>query len=231
MNRCKVPVPEATVKHGSSAGLSRRRRRPAHRPAGRRGPCSSGTLGALTLALIPISGSRSAPRQAMPAARRPRRWPSAIPARSGPNAWHCHWSTGTSASTASGEACSQPNAPSCAVGLPQTTTDSPLRRCIPWSLCQRGDDEPETGGQPSRTGRTGQPPTAADLPGLRAGAPARPAACSASVTSAQNRAPTLWWPTRPWKSCRAPRCHSGATMAKELDLDAVLAPGPRSRCG
>ena len=82
-------------------------------PPGHRGPRSSGTPCAGTSASIQTSGSQPAPRRNLPAMRPPRRSPSAMAARYAPNAWRCHFGIGTSASTASGAAWSQPNARRC----------------------------------------------------------------------------------------------------------------------
>jgi len=105
---------------------------PARSPAGHRGPGSSGTPCAAMSASTPASGSRPAPTPKVPGMRPPRRSPSAMAAQYALSAWRCHFGTGTSASTASGAAWSQPNARHCGSKCPTTEHAIPgLRPPIP----------------------------------------------------------------------------------------------------
>ena len=72
----------------------------------------------LTGVLIRTNGSRSAPRRAGPARKRPRRSLSVPPAGYAASAWSSRCGTGTSASTVSGAAWSPPTAHDCAAGCP-----------------------------------------------------------------------------------------------------------------
>jgi hypothetical protein len=89
---------------------------PAHPANWPPGPRSPGTPGALTPALMPTGGSRSASRQTGLAKRQPLRSPSARPAWCTPSAWPSRCGTGISASMVSGAAWSQPNERPCAAG-------------------------------------------------------------------------------------------------------------------
>jgi hypothetical protein len=68
------------------------------------------------------NGSRLAPRCTAPGARRPRRSPSAGPARCAANAWRCRCDTGMSVSMACGAAWSRPSVRDCGAGCPRTET-------------------------------------------------------------------------------------------------------------
>jgi hypothetical protein len=107
----RPPTPRA----GRLAGR-RIRRRPSRCPIRPCGPGSSGTPAVLTAASILTSGSRPVRKQARPAARRPRRLPSASPALYAPSAWNYRCGLGISASTVSGAVWSPPTARHCAAG-------------------------------------------------------------------------------------------------------------------
>jgi Osmosensitive K+ channel His kinase sensor domain len=173
----------------------------------------------------------------MPAARQPRRWPSAIPARSGLSAWCCHWSTGTSASTASGEACSQPNAPA---APPAYRKQQRIRRCADVS---RGHcvgevtmSREQAAGPPERA----EPASSRRLRVYVGFAPSAGTTC-AMLNERHQRAeqgtdvvvacPAVHGRPRTAGLLAAlevmPRQSAiWGTMAEELDLDAVLAPRP-----
>src|SRR6185312_3914366 len=85
------------------------------------GPCGpwwSGMPVVLMGVLIRTNGSRSAPRRAGLARRRPRRSLSVPTARCAASAWSSRCGTGISASTVSGAAWSPPTAHDCAAGCP-----------------------------------------------------------------------------------------------------------------